>query len=824
MNTVFHDLRYAARMLRNNLGFTLVAVLTLAFGIGANTAIFSVVNAVVLRPLPFSKPEQIVIIRDDLTSRHIENVGMSVDELKDLQERSGVFQQVSAVWPVDANLTGSDRPERIELVAVSPNYFSLLGAQAQLGRVFGPEEQQAKGFAEGVVISDGLWKRLFGSDRNVLGRKVYVDTDLYTIIGVMPPEFRHPGKTLRNDVDIWATAGFSANPFGPPVRAQRMLPGAIGRLKDGIDINQAQAKVDGLVANLQTEFPNEYPSQAGWTVRVLSAHQQLVGNVRNILYVVLAAVGLVLLIGCVNLANLMLARSSGRRREMAIRLALGASRRRLIIQLLTESLLLSFLGGALALVVLVVLLKGFVQFIPPDIPRLNEIEINLTVLGFVFLVSTITGLLFGLVPALQSSRSDVVVNLKDGSKGSGFGLATHRFRSALVVVEFALSLILMIAAGLLLRSFSRLLDVNPGFNPENVSIARVWLPVPNNPELDPYRDPLKRSGFTKELLQKVSSIPGVSNAAISSGNAVPLVGPANTGGFTIEGDAVTNNAVPTAQIGFVSPDYFKTIGTPLKRGRFFSDSDDRQAPQVVLIDEALAARYFNNRDPLGVRIKRGGPQSNAPWMPIVGIVGNIKSEGFDQPDQPHLYHAIFQNPAYAMAIYLRTDVPLSTVTQSLREQVRTLDRDLPVFGERTMTQVAAESMSRRRFTMQLVGLFGILALLLAAVGIYGVIAYSVTQRTREIGIRVALGASKSAILRWVLKQGMVLTIAGVVIGLGVAFALTRWLRSLLFGVGPTDIVTFGALAALLTVVALIACYIPARRATKVEPLVALRDE
>ncbi len=824
MNTVFHDLRYAARMLRNNLGFTLVAVLTLAFGIGANTAIFSVVNAVVLRPLPFSKPEQIVIIRDDLTSRHIENVGMSVDELKDLQERSGVFQQVSAVWPVDANLTGSDRPERIELVAVSPNYFSLLGAQAQLGRVFGPEEQQAKGFAEGVVISDGLWKRLFGSDRNVLGRKVYVDTDLYTIIGVMPPEFRHPGKTLRNDVDIWATAGFSANPFGPPVRAQRMLPGAIGRLKDGIDINQAQAKVDGLVANLQTEFPNEYPSQAGWTARVLSAHQQLVGNVRNILYVVLAAVGLVLLIGCVNLANLMLARSSGRRREMAIRLALGASRRRLIIQLLTESLLLSFLGGALALVVLVVLLKGFVQFIPPDIPRLNEIEINLTVLGFVFLVSTITGLLFGLVPALQSSRSDVVVNLKDGSKGSGFGLATHRFRSALVVVEFALSLILMIAAGLLLRSFSRLLDVNPGFNPENVSIARVWLPVPNNPELDPYRDPLKRSGFTKELLQKVSSIPGVSNAAISSGNAVPLVGPANTGGFTIEGDAVTNNAVPTAQIGFVSPDYFKTIGTPLKRGRFFSDSDDRQAPQVVLIDEALAARYFNNRDPLGVRIKRGGPQSNAPWMPIVGIVGNIKSEGFDQPDQPHLYHAIFQNPAYAMAIYLRTDVPLSTVTQSLREQVRTLDRDLPVFGERTMTQVAAESMSRRRFTMQLVGLFGILALLLAAVGIYGVIAYSVTQRTREIGIRVALGASKSAILRWVLKQGMVLTIAGVVIGLGVAFALTRWLRSLLFGVGPTDIVTFGALAALLTVVALIACYIPARRATKVEPLVALRDE
>jgi putative ABC transport system permease protein len=824
MNTFFNDLRYAARMLRNNLGFTLVAVLTLAFGIGANTAIFSVVNAVVLQPLPFPKPEQIVLVRDDLTGRQIEDVGMSVDELKDLQERSGVFEQVSAVWPVDANLTGSERPERIELLAVSPNYFTLLGAQAQLGRVFGPEEQQAKGFAEGVVISDGLWKRLFGSDRNILGRKVYADTDLYTIIGVMPPEFRHPGKTLRNEVDMWATAGFSANPFGPPVRAQRILPGAIGRLKDGTDVKQAQAKLDALVANLQTEFPKEYPQQAGWSVRVLSAHQQLVGNVQTILYIVLAAVGLVLLIGCVNLANLMLARSSGRRREMSIRLALGASRRRIILQLLTESLLLAFIGGAVALFVIAVLLKAFVQFIPGDIPRLNEIEINLTVLAFVFVVSTVTGLLFGLVPALQSSRTDVVSNLKDGSQGSGFGLATNRFRSGLVVLEVALSLVLMIAAGLLLRSFSRLLDVNPGFNPENVLLARVWLPVPNNPELDPYRDPVKRSGFIKELQQRVSAIPGVRSAAIGTGSAVPLVGTHNSGGFTIEGDAVTNNVIPTAKISVVSPDYFRTLETPLKRGRFFTDADDRKAPQVVLIDEALVERYFANRDPVGLRIKRGGPSSEAPWMTIVGIVGNIKTDGFDQPDQPHLYHAIFQNPAYAMAIYVRTDVAPLTLTQSVREQVRALDRDLPVFGERTMTQVAAESVSRRRFAMQVVGLFGILALLLAAVGIYGVIAYSVTQRTREIGIRVALGASRTAILRWVLKQGLVLTIAGVVVGLVAAFALTRLLRTLLFGIGPTDFVTYGVLAILLTVVALIACYAPARRATKVDPLVALRYE
>jgi putative ABC transport system permease protein len=824
MNTLLQNVRYAARMLRNNSGFTLVAVLTLAFGIGANTAIFSVVNAVVLRPLPFPKPEQIVIIRDDLTGRQIEDVGLSVDELKDLQQRSGIFQQVSAVWPVDANLTGSERPERIELLAVSPNYFTLLGAHAQLGRVFGPEEEQAKGFAEGVVISDGLWKRLFASDPNILGRKVYADTDLYTIVGVMPPEFRHPGRTLRNEVDMWATAGFSANPFGPPVRAQRILPGAIGRLKDGIDLNQAQSKLNGLVANLQSEFPKEYPQQAGWSIRVLSAHQQLVGNVQTILFVVLAAVGLVLLIGCVNLANLMLARSSGRRREMAIRIALGASRRRLLAQLLTESLLLAFIGGALALIVLALILQALVQFIPADIPRLNEIHINLSVLGFVFLISTVTGLLFGLVPALQSSRPDVIANLKDGSHGAGFGLATHRFRSGLVILELALSLILMIAAGLLLRSFGRLLEVNPGFNPDNVLLARVWLPVPNNPDLDPYRDPLKRSAFTKELLQRVSAIPGVRSAALGSGNGVPLVGPHNSGGFTIEGDAATNNVIPTAQIGVVSPDYFRTMETPLKRGRFFTAADDRQGPQVALVDEALVQRYFNNRDPVGLRIKRGGPTSEAPWITIVGIVGNIKSDGFDQPDQPHLYFPIFQNPAYAIAIYLRTDVAPFTLTQSVREQVRAVDKDLPVFGERTMTQVTAESVSRRKFAMQVVGLFGILALLLAGVGIYGVIAYSVSQRTREIGIRVALGASRSAILHWVLKQGMILTIAGVVIGIIGAVALTRLLRSLLFGIGPTDTLTYGVLATLLILVAFIACYVPARRATKVDPLVALRYE
>jgi putative ABC transport system permease protein len=818
-----HDLRYAARALLNKPGFTFIAVATLSLGIGANTAIFSVVNAVLLRPLPFPKPEQIVLVRDDLTGRQLENIGMSVDELKDFGERSGVFDQISAVWPVDANLTGSDRPERIELLGVSPNYFSILGAKAQLGRVFGPQDQ-AQGFAEGVVISDGLWRRLFGSDPNILGRKVYADTDLYTIIGVMPPGFRHPGKTLRNDTDMWATAGFAANPFGPAVRAQRLLPGAIARLKSDLPVNQAQAKLDAFVANLKTEFPKDYPAELGWSVRLLPAHETLVGNVQTTLLVLLGAVGLVLLISCVNIANLLLARSSGRRREMAIRLALGAGRRRLVRQLLTESLLLSFIGGAVALVVVSAVMSLLLGFLPADLPRLNEVGINGSVLVFVFLVSTLTGFLFGLVPALQTSRSEVVDNLKDGSLGTGFGVRHHRFRSGLVVVEFALSLMLMIGAGLLLRSFGRLLEVKPGFNANNVLMARIWLPVPNNPDLDPYRPLEKRAGFVSEILRRTSALPGVRYAAVGGGNGVPMLGPHNSGSFTIEDQPGTDTTLPTAQITSVSADYFRVLDTPLIRGRWFMESDDAKAANVAVIDEALARRFFAEQVPVGHRIKRGGRASNAPWLTITGVVGNIKSDGFDQPDQPHLYLSILQSPGYSMAIYLRTDPSPASLTQALREQVRAVDSNLPVFGEQTMADVVSNSLAQRRFAMEVVGLFGLIALLLAGIGIYGVMAYSVSQRTREIGIRLALGATTGTILRWVLRQGVMMIMAGVAVGLLGAFLLTRLLRSLLFGVAPTDLFTYASLSLLLGIVALLACYIPARRATKIDPLVALRYE
>jgi len=462
--------------------------------------------------------------------------------------------------------------------------------------------------------------------------------------------------------------------------------------------------------------------------------------------------------------------------------------------------------------------------LPPEIPRLNEVGINATVLGFVFLISTVTGLLFGIVPALQTSRPDVTVNLKEGTLGSGAGGRQQKFRSALVVVEFALSLVLMIAAGLLLRSFGRLLQVNPGFDPANLLVARIWLPVPNNPELDPYRDPVKRSIFIKDVLQRARALPGVRYAALGSGNGVPLSGPHNTNGFTIENLTSTNEGLPTAQASAVSADYFKALNTPLVSGRFFAEGDDEKAPRVVLIDEALAKQYFGGQNPVGFRIKRGGRASEAPWLTIVGVVGNIKTDNFEQADQPHLYFPILQNPSYAMAVYLKTDsLPLS-LAKPLREQVQQVDPNLPVVGERAMQEVVSDSLGQRRFALQVVGLFGVLALLLASIGIYGVMAYSVNQRTRELGIRVALGASTRNILQHVLRQGLVLISIGLIAGLGAALALTRLLRTMLFGVTSTDSGTYVALAGLLGVVALIACYIPARRATKIDPLVALRYE
>ena len=666
MTSLLHDSRFAIRMLSKQPAFTALAVATLALGIGANTAIFSVVNAVLLQPLPFPRSEQLVLVTDDLTGRQINDAGMSVNELQDLQERSGIFEDISAVWPVDANLTGSDRPERVELLAVSPNYFSLLGASAQLGRVFG-DEDRAAGFAEGVVISDGLWRRLFGGDPNVLGRKIRADNDMYTIVGVMPPDFRHPGRTLRDDVELWGTAGFSANPFGTPQRNTRLLPGAIGRLKPGLTVQQAQIQLDAFVAQLTSEFPNDYPAQSGWTVRLTPAHEKLVGEVRTTLLILLGAVGVVLLIACVNLANLMLARSLARQREIAIRLALGASRRRLVRQLLTESVVLSLLGGGVAVLIVSWVTELLLSLVPTTIPRLHEVGFNTSVLLFTFGVSLLTGVLFGLAPAIQASRPDVLAGLKEGTTGAGLGARSHRLRGVLVVTELALSLVLMIGAGLLIRSFWKVMDVKPGFDPNNVLVTRIWLPVPNNPELDPYRPPQKRVQFVKEVLRRVSALPGVQHAAVGGGNGVPLIGARNTAGVIIE-DRADETVPPQIQVSAQSPDYFSVLGTPLVDGRLFSERDDTDSARVALVDQAMVKRFWPDQDPIGKHIKFGRRESKAPWITVVGVVGNIKTDGFDVPEQPHVYVPIYQNAGYAMAVYVKTDGDPKSMTHVLRQK------------------------------------------------------------------------------------------------------------------------------------------------------------
>ena len=824
MNSFLQDLRYATRMLAKTPGFTVVAILTLALGIGANVAAFSVVRAVLLRPLPYPQAGQLVRVFDDLRASNVRDVGMSQPELEDLQNRSGVFQDISAVWPISANLTGGDRPERVEVVATSTNYFTLLGASPQLGRIY-TKQETVPGFIDAAVISDGFWRREFGADPHAVGKKIRLDGDLYTIVGVMPPDFRHPGRTLQTDVDLWIAAGYSANPFPtPPQRAIRMFPGAIGRLNPRISPQEAQAKLDTFSANLSREYPTEYPAAASWGTRLLSIQDDLVGAVRTELFVLFGAVGCVLLIACVNIANLLLARGAGRQREVAIRLALGASRGRLIGQLLTESVLLAAISGLFALLTVVVLKSTLLKLAPADLPRLNEVSISGGVLLFAFVISILTGVVFGLVPALQAASSSQLASLREGSRGSGTSKKHTRVSRFLVASEIALSLVLLIGAGLLLRSFWQLLQVKPGFNPRSVVTAQIWMPVPNDPTADPYRPPEKRSAFYRELLRRVSEIPGVQQAAIGSGGSLPMTRARNSFPFTIQGRPADAERIPVAEFAAVTPEYFRTLEIPLVSGRNFSTSDDVTSQRVALIDDTLAHRYWPGEDPTGKQIKAGALNSQAPWVTVVGVVATIKSDGFDAPAAPHVYFPLFQNPGVTAAIYLRTSADPGTLGDTIRHEVQSVDPGIPVFAVRTMDEVVAKSLADRRFALVILAVFAGVALLLASIGIYGVMAYTFSQRTHEIGVRVALGAQRSDILRMALGEGMLLVAIGLGAGLIGATIVTRFLRSMLFSVTPTDPATFGAIAALLAAVALFACFIPARRATRVDPLVALRED
>ena len=821
MQTLIQDLRYGARMLLKNPGFTLVAIVTLALGIGAVTAIFSVVYGVLLRPMPFDRPEQLVRVTADLQRMSLPDVGMSGMELFDYRDRTDLFDQISGIYPINANITWVDQPERVEALLVDVNYFSLLGANPQLGRTFQPEDYQS-GIAEIAVISDGLWKRRYGADPDAIGKKFRLDNDLYTIVGVMPPGFRHPGRVIQTDVEVWAPAGWVGSPFNNPPRRAYMLQGAIARLKPGLTVAAAQSGLSALAEQLRKEFPDDYPDSAGWTPRVVGLHDDLVSNVRPALLILMSAVGLVLLIACANVANLLLVRASSRQREIAIRKALGASRARLVRQMITESVLLASVGGALGLLVAVWGVAALVKFSPTNISRLGQISVDTSVLLFTLAVSVATGLVFGLAPAFHASNPNLQETLKDAARGATGGARRNRLRSVLVISEFALALMLLISAALLIRSFWQLNNVNPGFNSQNLLTARLWLPQPNLPETGPYFTHPARVLLYKQVIEKMALLPGVKS--VGGVSQLPMGGGRANAPVMIEGQPIESNSLNTVEPLFASPGYFDVLGIQLMKGRLFTDQDDDKSPRVVVVSQKFVDKFFSGEDPIGKRIQFGSRLAQANWQTIIGVVRDVKSEGLDIDGKPQVYRSMLQVSNLALALVVRTSSDPGALSEAVRDSVRSVDPDLPVYSIRTMEEVMSVSVGQQRFAMVLLGVFALIALMLSSVGIYGVMSYSVSQRTHEIGIRMALGARQGDVLQLIIKQGLVLTFSGMALGLGAAFVVTRFMSFLLFAVSPTDPWTFAIITGLLGAVAMLACYLPARKATRVDPMIALRYE
>ena len=824
MTTLFQDVRYGLRLLWKSPGFTIVAVLSLALGVGANTAIFSIVNAVLLRSLPFSHPDRLVKIVANNRGVGAQDIGLSVPELDDLRTRAGVFDQVTATQGGPTNLTGGERPQHLELLEVSPNYFSMLGTSAHIGRVFGPGDE-APGFAEAAVISDSLWARGFGRDPGVLGRRLQLDNDPYTIVGVLPPGFRHPGRTVATDLEIWITAGFRADPFPKPDRSLRFLPGAIGLLKPGISLEQAQSRLNAFTAQLRAEYATDYPAGSGWSIEVEPLQESLVGNVRPMLLVLMGAVVLIILLALVNVANLLLARASGRQREMAVRLAMGATRSRMIRQLLTESMILSLVSGVVGVLTAIAALH-FVQFLPARIPRLAEVQVDWTVLAFALLVSLLAGLGFGLVPALQSSKAEIAVAIREGARGSGTSGKTNRLRGLLIASESALAVVLMVGAGLLLRTFWGLLQENPGFNPSRIVAANLYLPVPNNPDMDRYAKPEILNSFVREAVRRVSAIPRVDLASMTTD--LPVTHLSRRRPVNIEDRPDESGKGLFSEITSVTPEYFKVLQASLVRGRYFTEDDDTGKQPVAIVDESAARTYWPDRDPIGRRLSirsiRGA--ANPPWCTVVGVIKDIKSDGLDQSGAPHIYRPIYQFPgprSLSLSVTLRTSLPATSLEPLIRSEIQAVDPDLPVFNVRTMNEVIDGSLASRRFSAELVGVFAIVALLLASVGIYGLLAYMVGQRSHEIGVRMALGAMPSTIGKMIVSRGVGLAGIGVGIGLILSGIMAPLISSLLYGVRPLDPEVFIAVPLILMVVVLLASYIPARRAARVNPIVALRE-
>jgi len=831
LETFAHDIHFAARMLRKSPGFTAVAILTLALGIGATTAVFSVVDSTLLRSLPYPHSQQLVRIVDDLPGIGAHDVAMSVPEWWDF-EHSGIFEYASPITGGSVNLTGASRPARIRFLGVAPNYFALLGTKPQLGRVFNPKDA-TPGFTLEVLISDGLWKSAFGSDPHILGKSLRLDNDLYHVVGVMPPGFHDPGQdAYERNADAWLANNFNALPNPAPMRSSRFLTEPIARLSPGLTVPQAQSRMDALVASLQKQFPTDYPVQSSWTVRLVPLKEALVGSVRQPLFLLLGAMGLVLLIACVNVANLLLARATARGREMAVRQALGAARGRLIRQLLTESMLLAFLGGIAGLAVLFSTKSLLLRLVPPTLPQLNAVSIDWTVLLFALASSIIAGVIFGLAPALQLGRLDLIHMFKRDGRSATGSTQQGRTRGLLVTAELALSLVLVVAAGLLLHSFWNLLNISPGFKPQNVTAVRLWLPVPNDPNTDPYRTVAQETTLVREILRRGRLLPGVQEIALGDMGSIPLSHEAidlNPFRLIREDVAVEPNQAPVVNVLTVTPDYFHLLGISLLRGRAFTELDNNSTASAAVVNETLARTYWPNSDAVGKHLalanfRSAGISPNTPWTTVVGVVADVRTESLGDPGIPQIYLSLYQRRAKDLAIFLRGQLDAAAIPDQVREQVQAIDPTLPTFGAQTLDDALSASLAERRFSMEIIALFALTALFLAALGIYGVISYVVSRRTHEIGIRVALGAQRSQIRRLMLRQGFALVGIGVVLGILAAAVLSRFIRSFLFGVGIFDPVTYLTATLVLAAVALLACYLPARRAMKVDPMIALRYE
>jgi putative ABC transport system permease protein len=810
-DTLFRDFRYALRTLRKAPGFTAVAVLTLALGIGANTAIFSVVYAVLLKPLPYTNPHQLFTAFQANTQQGIAETGCSFPNFEEWRAQNHVFTELAGILAHQLTLTGRGEPSVVNTSVVTPELFALLDVKPLSGRIFSPQDGK-QGAAPVALVSEDLWRSRFGADPKITGTSIDLDKRPFTVIGIMPAAFRTPFFNTKQEVWIPLVQDPLFSTFMPQ-RGVHLLP-VLGRLKAGVSLAQAQAEMDAISGRLAREFPAE---NNGWAVRLVPLQKEIVGDVRTALLVLLGAVGLVLLIACANIANLLLTRATSRSREIAVRMALGAGRNRIVRQLLCETAVLGLLGGMAGIFLAYWGVQGLSSLLPQNLPLVNAIRVDNFVLCFALLLSAVASCAFGLAPAFLAVNSNLQTNLREGGR-AGESSNRRRARSVLAAAEIALAMVLLVAAGLLLRSFSKLLSVSPGFNVQHIVKADVSLPRFQ------YSMPRQWSAFSDELLSRIQSQPGLHDAAVAV--PLPITDARVNLAFDISGTPPASaGAARLADYVSVSPDYFRVMSIPLLAGRFFNQHDGMSAPRVSVISQAMARLYFPNQNPLGRRLVFNFPPGAAGVQhEIVGIVGDVRDVSLGKSPGPMMYVSFAQEPFWGGAVIIKSTLSTSSVAAAIRREVLQMDKDLPVTGVAELTGALDTSLAEQRFRTFLLGMFAGMALFLAAIGIFGVISYSVSRRTHEMGIRVALGASRAAILRMVLRETLQLTFAGLAVGIPCALAASRLLGHMLFGVSSHDLATLAAVAFILAAVAAFAGYLPARRATRVDPLVALRYE